>query len=118
MSRPTYRLLFMILFASVLIVTIVATPAGLEALRRPAVADFAAPMPPQQARARVVAAQQAQAQQRITLARQLGDTSPAALPFVQTVFVAQTNHHLSDRAGFLSFWREHGGVLIFGYPLS
>jgi hypothetical protein len=37
---------------------------------------------------------------------------------VQNLFFSETNHHLSDRAGFLTFWRENGGVLIFGYPLS
>jgi hypothetical protein len=36
----------------------------------------------------------------------------------QLMYFAQTGFHLSDRAGFLSFWREHGGMLIFGYPIS
>ena len=118
MNRSSLRPLFAILFASALLAAILLAPAGLGALQRPAVADFAAPMTPQQARERVAAAQQDEAQQRAALARRLDATSPGDLPLVQTVFVAQTNHLLSDRAGFLSFWREHGGVLIFGYPLS
>ena len=106
---------FLVVF---LLTLIIVTPNGLDALQRPAVADFAAPMSVYEARARVASAQQADVQQRSALAHELGMTSPTELPFVQTVFVAQTNHHLSDRSGFLSFWRRHGGVLIFGYPLS
>jgi hypothetical protein len=37
---------------------------------------------------------------------------------IQTVYFAQSGHHLGDRFGFLRFWRMHGGVLIFGYPIS
>src|SRR5262245_15525400 len=109
---------FALLFVLGLLIVLVVTPVGLEALQRPAVADFVAPLTPQQAQARVAAAQLADRQQREALARTLNAISPGSLPLVQTVFVTQTNHHLSDRSGFLTFWREHGGVLIFGYPLS
>jgi hypothetical protein len=40
------------------------------------------------------------------------------LPEVTTIYFPQTGHHLSNRAGFLDFWRENGQVLIFGYPIS
>lgn len=39
-------------------------------------------------------------------------------PPVSKVFFPQTGHHLDDGSGFLTFWRKHGGVLIFGYPIS
>jgi hypothetical protein len=115
MSRRRYRLLAL-LFAAVLITIVVAAPHKLAA--RTPVADFAAPMTAQEARARVAVAQQADSDHRDALARSLGATSAASLPLVQNVFFEQSNHHVSDRAGFLKFWRENGGVLIFGYPLS
>lgn len=118
MKRPHLRSSFAILLAGGLLALVALTSSGTAALQRPAVADFAPPMPVSEARARVAAAQQAEAQQRDAQTHKLGATSPATLPFVQTVFVAQTAHHLSDRAGFLTFWREHGGALVFGYPLS
>jgi hypothetical protein len=118
MKHPRLHPRYAILFALGLILVAVITPARLAALQRPAVADFAAPMPAWQAQQRVSAAQLADTQRRSALARQLTASAATALPFVQTVFVAQTNHHLSDRTGFLTFWREHGGVLIFGYPIS
>jgi hypothetical protein len=37
---------------------------------------------------------------------------------IQTVYVAQSGHHISDRFGFLRFWRMHGSALVFGYPIS
>lgn len=40
------------------------------------------------------------------------------LPSAPIVYIAQTGFHLSDRAGFLSFWRANGGVMVFGYPIS
>ncbi|NJM08377.1 L,D-transpeptidase [Candidatus Gracilibacteria bacterium] len=35
-----------------------------------------------------------------------------------TIYFEQTGHHLSNRAGFLDFWRANGRLLIFGYPIS
>ena len=118
MKYARFRLLLAPLLAVFLLALLVFTPSALEALQRPAVADFVAPMTSQEARARVEAAHAADTQQRAAMARRLNATSPAALPFAQNVFFEQTNHHLSDRTGFLTFWRERGGVLIFGYPLS
>ncbi|RRR66531.1 MAG: murein L,D-transpeptidase [Candidatus Viridilinea halotolerans] len=37
---------------------------------------------------------------------------------MQTIYFAQTGHHLSNRSGFLDFWRTNGQVQIFGYPLT
>jgi hypothetical protein len=130
MRRRTYQRVFTLGLGLFLLAVLMAAPVGLQAWRGAqteamsraegpaAVADFAAPMSAEQARARVVAAQQAELQQRAALAKRLGATSPDALPLAQTFFVSQTGHHISDRAGFLSFWREHGGVMIFGYPIG
>jgi hypothetical protein len=129
MHRRPYLRVFALGLGLLLLAVVAATPAGLRAWRAsqtaslsrvagPVAADFAVPMPAEQAQARVAAAQQAQREQRAALARRLGAASPDALPLAQTFFVAQTGHHISDRAGFLSFWRERGGVLIFGFPIG
>jgi lipoprotein-anchoring transpeptidase ErfK/SrfK len=85
---------------------------------QPAVADFAAPMPPAQARAIVAAAQQRDYARRSALARTIGAQSPDLLPRLPSVYYSPTGQHLSDRTGFLSFWRRNGGKLIFGYPIT
>jgi len=43
---------------------------------------------------------------------------PKNLPVVRTVYFPQTGHHLSDRVGFLDFWRANGQLLTFGMPIS
>ncbi|MGN6755190.1 MAG: L,D-transpeptidase, partial [Thermomicrobiales bacterium] len=41
---------------------------------------------------------------------------PARAGAVTPVYFAQTGHALG--AHFTLFWRQHGGVATFGYPLS
>jgi peptidoglycan/xylan/chitin deacetylase (PgdA/CDA1 family) len=41
---------------------------------------------------------------------------PAVAYGPETVYFPQTGHHLGD--AFLRFWRSHGGVPIYGYPLT
>src|SRR5215212_2272665 len=115
MSHPRRHVLFALPLIVVLLTVTLAIPKRMGASP---VADFAAPMSSQEAHARVQLAQQADTQRRDVIAHTLGATSAASLPTVQNMFFSETNHHLSDRAGFLTFWRENGGVLIFGYPLS
>ncbi|HMQ29248.1 MAG TPA: L,D-transpeptidase [Chloroflexaceae bacterium] len=81
-------------------------------------ADFAAPMSYREARAAVEAARAREAQARATAARQIGAVNPELLPTMQTVYFPQTGHHLSNRSGFLNFWRSNGQVHVFGYPLT
>ncbi len=85
---------------------------------RPPQADFVAPMSEIAARATVAEAQARETQLRATIAQQLGMLNPAGLPTMQTVYFPQTSHHLSNRSGFLNFWRSNGQVYIFGYPIS
>jgi hypothetical protein len=118
MIRSRYRLAAVLLFAAVLLALIGFVPRSTSARRELLPADFGAPMSAPEAQARVAAAQQADLAQRNALARRLGGTSAASLPVVQNMFFSPTSHHVSDRAGFLTFWRENGGLLIFGYPLS
>ncbi|MDW8405177.1 L,D-transpeptidase [Chloroflexus sp.] len=40
------------------------------------------------------------------------------LPMVRTVYFPATGHHLSNRVGFLDFWRAHGQLHSFGMPIS
>jgi hypothetical protein len=115
MCHPRRQFLFALPLVVVLLAVTLIIPHRMAASP---VADFAAPMSAQEAQARVSLAQQADTQHRDAIARTLGATSAASLPFVQNLFFSETNHHLSDRAGFLTYWRENGGVLIFGYPLS
>lgn len=42
----------------------------------------------------------------------------ARLPRLTTLYFPQTGHHLSNRSGFLDFWRANGQVPIFGYPIT
>ncbi len=118
MTRSRYRFAVIVSFATVIVALFMAVPRSTSAWRNPATSDFAAPMSRQEAQARIAAAQQADTVQRNALARRLGTTSADTLPMVQNIFFSSTNHHVSDRAGFLRFWRANGGVLIFGYPVS
>ena len=115
MSHPRRHVLLALPLIAVLLTLTLAIPHPMGATP---VADFAAPMSLQEAQTRVRVAQQADTQRRDAIARTLGATSAASLPLVQNLFFSETNHHLSDRAGFLNYWRENGGVLLFGDPLS
>lgn len=117
MRRTSIRLSPALLAAAALFALTIALPIGLEATR-PAVADFQSPMPVAEAMARVAQAQRAQAQDRAAIARQLGVQDVATLPVVQTMYFSASGNYVSDRSGFLSFWRRNGGLLVFGYPLS
>jgi hypothetical protein len=81
--------------------------------RPPAVADFAPTYTHNAAQQRIAAAREAEQQRRLAA---LADTNQ--LPLLPTVFFAQTGHHLSNRTGFLDFWRANGQVKVFGYPIS
>src|SRR5262245_44023456 len=113
MRLPHLRL-FAILFAAMLLIVTVALPWVHRASARPTVGDFVPTLSEQEANDRVALAQQAQA-------AQLGVHGPAganALPEVPTVYFPQTGHHLSNKTGFLDFWRSKGQMLLFGYPLT
>jgi hypothetical protein len=80
------------------------------------VADFAPTYTHEAAAQRVLAAQQAE--QSLRLETQLQNIAPENLPAATTVYFPQTGHHLSNRAGFLDFWRANGQLVVFGYPLT
>jgi hypothetical protein len=117
MRRVGPRLSPTLAVVAVMFVLAIALPVALEA-SRPAVADFQPPMPVAEAMMRVAAAQRASAQQRDAVAQQIGIQDAAALPLVQNMYFAPSGFHISDRSGFLSYWRRGGGLLVFGYPLS
>jgi hypothetical protein len=81
-------------------------------------ADFQAPMSYSEARAAIAEAQAREVQLRENVAQQLGTVNPELLPRMQTIFFPQTGHHLSNRSGFLNFWRANGQLNIFGYPIT
>lgn len=112
---PRHVRLFTATFAAALAFAI-SIPWINEVTARPAIADFAPTYTAPEAAARVAAAQAAQAQRRLDHLQNPFD--PNSLPLVPTVFFPQTGHHLSNRSGFLDFWRANGQVLIFGYPIT
>ncbi len=44
--------------------------------------------------------------------------APYTLPEITTVYFPQTRHHLSNRSGFLDFWRANGQQHVFGFPIT
>jgi hypothetical protein len=82
----------------------------------PPAADFAPTYAPQEAAVRVAGAQTAREQWRQHRLPELAN--PSQLPYVPTVFFPQTGHHISDRTGFLHFWRANGQLNVFGYPIT
>lgn len=100
------------------LVLVVVTMAGSRAAAAPVrVGDFAPTLSQDAAVAHVAAAQREkqQARQKTLLASPING---ASLPLLPTLYFEQTGHHLSNRAGFLDFWRANGQVLLFGYPVS
>jgi hypothetical protein len=87
------------------------------AARHPA-ADFSAPMSYAEARSAVEAARAQEAALRAAAAQQLSTIDPAQLPLLQTIYFPATGHHLSNRSGFLDFWRANGQLHVFGYPIT
>lgn len=102
--------LFVPTFA-LLLIAVVLFPWISRATSRSPVADFVPTYTNDEAARRVATAQADQEHLRLGNQSQL-------LPEVLTVFFAQTGHHLSNRSGFLDFWRTNGQVLIFGYPIT
>ncbi len=115
--RPWHAHLTMIGVA-LLTALAIAAPVDLRARQRPAVADFVPPMTPAEAEAAVAAARAAERAQRLERTQQQGGQEAVPLPAVQNMYFAASGFHISDRTGFLSFWRRNGGELIFGYPIS
>lgn len=118
MNRTLQRLFTVVFLPTILLVIMLAVPSASMQVRPPA--DFTAPMSPAEARARIAEAQQAERAFRAEVYQQAPRDSVSAdqLPLVQTVYFSPTGQHLSDRTGFLSFWRANGGLRVFGYPIS
>jgi hypothetical protein len=102
-------------FAALLVLVALALPLTHRADAR--AADFAPSLSAEAARARVAQAQEASAA-HIAAASPAASADASNLPFVPVVYFSETGHHLSNRAGFLDYWRANGGLLLFGYPLT
>ncbi len=118
MSFRSYRSQLVAASAALLLTLAIALPADLAALQRSLAADFAPPLSAAEERAAVTAARAADAARRAVALQQQGAQDAATLPTVQNMYFAPSGFHVSERTGFLSFWRKNGGVLIFGYPIS
>lgn len=103
--QPRRLRLFAVAFTALLALA-VTIPWVRESSAYAPAADFAPTHSEQQAAERVRAAQHAQRLER-----------PAA-SLTQMVYFPHTGHHLSNRLGFLDFWRANGQGLIFGAPLT
>ncbi len=88
-----------------------------KAEARPPVGDFAAPLNPVAAAAAVAGGRAREASVQIA-ANQLAAIDASRLPTATTIYFAETGQHLSNRSGFLDYWRANGQKLIFGYPIS
>src|SRR5262245_7891560 len=53
----------------------------------------------------------------LLLARAVG-AIPHAHAQSSALYFPATGHHLTDNQGFLSFWREHDGERLIGYPVT
>lgn len=83
---------------------------------QPPLSDFQPTYAPHEATARIAASQKRQEQQRLEYILEPLDSDQ--LPYVPTVYFPQTGHHLSNRIGFLNFWRANGQLVTFGYPIT
>jgi hypothetical protein len=101
---------------ALMLLAVVVTSSRAAAARVP-VADFAPTLSPAAAAARVATARET-AQQLHDEAAPAAPIDALSLPSLPTLYFEQTRHHLSNRAGFLDFWRANGQLLIFGYPIS
>jgi len=108
---------FAFAFSGLLVVVTLLLPWTRPATARPAVADFAPRMSDDLAAARVAAAQQAEAT-RLGVASHADLSDRSLLPVVQTVYFPDTGHHVSNRSGFLDFWRSSGQMTTLGFPLT
>lgn len=79
--------------------------------------DFVATRSPREAVAIIAEAQARDAAVRQSLSPQQS-IDASMLPFTPTVYFEQSGHHLSNRAGFLDYWRANGQMVIFGYPIT
>lgn len=80
------------------------------------VADFELPSLPADVAERLAVTQSRVEEHQMTKLKAAAEASQ--LPFVPTVYFSPTGHHLSNRSGFLDFWRAHGQVTVFGYPIT
>ena len=97
-----------------LLIVAVSFPWAHQVVARSAAADFSPAYIPSEAASDVAVARVGEAQQR----RNALQITTDKLPLAPTIFFPQTGHHLSNRAGFLNFWRANGQVVIFGYPIT
>jgi hypothetical protein len=118
MKNRYRRRWFRSLLVAAVLLSILLLPANWWNPKHAAIADFAAPMPASAAEAIVAAARQGQRVHGDVLATETSTPAPSQPPAIETVYFAQSGHHLGDGSGFLRFWRMHGGVLILGYPIS
>lgn len=115
--KPHYlRITSLLLSVLVLFALGIVWIADVDAQPHPRIADFQAPYAPGEAAARLAVAQSAPQPPR--MAELAAAAQASQLPFVPTVYFSPSGHHLSNRSGFLDFWRANGQLLIFGYPIT
>lgn len=107
---------WLIVFSIAVVLSVIPVLWVPEAAAQPSASGFTLRSLPREAAGQATVAQVANIVQLVSTA--LGPLDPSRLPKSQTLFFSETGHHLSNRAGFLDFWRANGQVLIFGYPIT
>jgi hypothetical protein len=115
LPRPLRSILVSSLIALVVCIGVGLAP---RAEARPPVGDFAAPLSPLAAQAAVAGGRARDASTQLAANQQLAAVDASQLPAATTIYFAATGQHLSNRSGFLDYWRRNGQKLIFGYPIS
>lgn len=107
-----------LIFALTALLVLVGVLSVPRAQARPPVGDFAAPLNSVAAAASVAGGRARETSTQFIANQQLAAVDAGRLPVATTIYFASTGHHLSNRSGFLDYWRANGQKLIFGYPIS
>jgi len=115
--RPAHLRLFTFAVVAGLLVVVFGLPWQHTANAQLPVSDFAPGLSQELATAEVSTAQQAEAR-RLGMSGIGATAYRAAVVDLPSVAFPQTGHTLSNRYGFLDYWRSHGQMLLFGLPLT
>lgn len=115
--RPAHLRLFALAVVALLLLLFVGLPWQPTASAQLPTSDFAPALSEELATAQVTAAQQEEAR-RIGFAGTGAAAYRAAVVDLPSVRFSQSGRVLTNRYGFLDYWRSNGQLHMFGYPVS